>query len=121
MTPPPGSARRYAIAPVWTPTHPGTGLATVQELEHEHQATLAERDPVRQPAELEAPDATYPPHMASMIPAPKQLRTRLVAAGAHEPVIQARTLADLGQAREARGDLPLKPPMRGQQGRRIAS
>ena len=29
-------------------------LAAVQELEHEHQATNAERDPARQPADLEA-------------------------------------------------------------------
>ena len=77
-------------------------LAAVQELEHEHQATLGERDPARQPAEVEATGRDLPtprgfddPHRR------EQLRTRLVAAGVPEPAIEARTLADLGQAREA--------------------
>jgi hypothetical protein len=81
------------------PTHVIT-LAAVQELEHEHQATLAQ--PVGQPADVEAtePDLTTP--RAFDDPQRReQLRTRLVAAGVPEPAIEARTLADLGQAREA--------------------
>lgn len=75
-------------------------LAAVQELEHEHQATLAR--PVGQPAEVQArqPDLTAPrgfDHPQRR----EQLRTRLVAAGVPEPAIEARTLADLGQAQEA--------------------
>ena len=78
-------------------------LAAVQDLAHEHQVTLTEHDPVRQPAELEvvqrdpsaAPRGYDDPHRR------EQLRTRLVAAGVPEAAIEARTLADLGQAREA--------------------
>jgi len=77
-------------------------LAAVQELEHKHQATLGEREPVRQPADLEttgrdlaAPRGFDDPQRR------EQLRTRLVAAGVPEPAIEARTLADLGQARES--------------------
>jgi hypothetical protein len=78
-------------------------LAAVQDLEHEHQATLVEHDSVRQAAELEAvqrdsiaaPRGYDDPHRR------EQLRIRLVAAGVPEPAIEARTLADLGQAREA--------------------
>jgi hypothetical protein len=75
-------------------------LAAVQELEHEHQATLAQ--PGEQAADLEAtkPDLTTP--RAFDDPQRReQLRTRLAAAGVPEPAIEARTLADLGQAREA--------------------
>jgi hypothetical protein len=75
-------------------------LAAVQELEHEHQATLVQ--PVGQLADVEAtePDLTTPRGFDD----PRrreQFRTRLVAAGVPEPAIEARTLADLGQAREA--------------------
>jgi hypothetical protein len=76
-------------------------LAAVQQLEHEHQATIA--DPTRQPAELEAVerDLVTAPRGHDDPQRREQLRTRLVAAGVPEPAIQARTLADLGQAREA--------------------
>jgi hypothetical protein len=77
-------------------------LAAVQELEREHQATLGERDPVRQPAELEATGRDLAAPRGFDDPQRReQLRTRLVAAGVPEPAIDARTLADLGQAREA--------------------
>jgi hypothetical protein len=77
-------------------------LAGVQELEHEYRATLTEHDPVRQP-EIETTGRVVAgarggyddPHRR------EQLRTRLQAAGVPEPAIEARTLADLGQAREA--------------------
>jgi len=77
-------------------------LAAVQDLEREHQATLVESDHVRHPDEREAtgrdlrgPRGFDDPHRR------EQLRTRLQAAGVPEPAIEARTLADLGQAREA--------------------
>jgi hypothetical protein len=75
-------------------------LAAVQELEREHQATLAQ--PVGQPADVPAtePDLTTPRGFDDP-QRREQLRTRLVAAGVPEPAIEARTLADLGQAREA--------------------
>ena len=75
-------------------------LAAVQELEHEHQATLAQ--PVGQAADVEAtePDLATPRGFDDP-QRREQLRTRLVAAGVPEPAIEARTLADLGQAREA--------------------
>jgi hypothetical protein len=75
-------------------------LAAVQELEHEHQATLAQ--PARQPADIEAtkPDLTTPRGFDDP-QRREQLRARLVAAGVPETAIDARTLADLGQAREA--------------------
>jgi hypothetical protein len=74
-------------------------LAAVQELEREHQATLAQ--PVG-PADVPAtePDLTTPRGFDDP-QRREQLRTRLVAAGVPEPAIEARTLADLGQAREA--------------------
>ena len=76
-------------------------LAAVQEFEHEHQATVAE--PVQQPADVEATDqrdlATPrgfdDPHRRELP------RARLVAAGVPDPAMEGRTLADLGQAREA--------------------
>ena len=79
---------------------PSLALAAVQELEHEHQATVAEA--VSQPAELAAA-ATRCPRLAGFDDPQRreQLRQRLVAAGVPEPAIDARTLADLGQAREA--------------------
>jgi hypothetical protein len=70
-------------------------LAAVQDLEHEHEheheheATIDERGPTRQPRGFDDPQRR------------EQLRTRHVAAGVPEPAIEARTLADLGQAREA--------------------
>jgi len=76
-------------------------LAAVQELEHEHQATIGERDPTRQPADLEALERNSSMPRGFDDPQRReQLRTRLVAAGVPEPAIEARTLADLGQARE---------------------
>jgi len=75
-------------------------LAAVQELEREHQATLAQ--PVGQPAAVEAPGPDLATSHGFDDPRRReQLRTRLVAAGVPEPAIEARTLADLGQAREA--------------------
>lgn len=75
-------------------------LAAVQKLELEHQATLAQ--PVGQAADAEAtePDLTTPRGFDDP-QRREQLRTRLVATGVPEPAIEARTLADLGQAREA--------------------
>lgn len=76
-------------------------LAAVQELEHEQQATLAERDSVHQSAEPEARERDSPVPRGFDDPQRReQLRTRLVAAGVPEPAIEARTLADIGQARE---------------------
>jgi hypothetical protein len=77
-------------------------FAAVQELEHEHQATYAERNPVRQPAELEATGRDLSTPRGFDDPQRReQLRTRLAAVGVPEPAIEARTLADVGQAREA--------------------
>jgi len=78
-------------------------VAAVQDLEHEHQVTLNEHDSVRQPAEREAVqrDSIAAPRGYDDPRRREQLRTRLEAAGVPEPAIEARTLADLGQAREA--------------------
>ena len=77
-------------------------LAAVQELEHEHHATLRERDPVRQPADVAAVEGDLStPRRFDDPQRREQLRTQLVAAGVPEPAIEARTLADVGQAREA--------------------
>ena len=74
-------------------------LAAVQELEHEHQAALAEQ-PTSRPSSArtgsEAPLRRFDDPQRR-----EQLRVRLAAAGVPEPAIEARTLADLGQAREA--------------------
>jgi hypothetical protein len=76
-------------------------LAAVQELEHEHQATIGERDALRQPADLEAPRRNSPTqHRFDDSQRGEQLRARLAAAGVPEQAINARTLADIGQARE---------------------
>ena len=75
-------------------------LAAVQELEREHQATLAQ--PAGQPADVEAPEPDLATSHGFDDPQRReQLRMRLVAAGVPESAIDARTLADLGQAREA--------------------
>ena len=77
-------------------------LAAVRELEHEHQARIGERDPAREPADLEVVERdSSMPRGFDDPQRREQLRTRLVAAGVPEPAIEARTLADLGQAREA--------------------
>jgi len=77
-------------------------LAAVQDLEHEHQATLVEPDHVRQPAQREATERDLRGPRGFDDPQRReQLRAQLVAAGVPEPAIEARTLADLGQAREA--------------------
>jgi len=76
-------------------------LAAVQELEHEHEQQVTV-EPVRQSAELEATGRALPAPRGFDDPQRReQLRTRLVAAGVPEPAIEARTLADVGQAREA--------------------
>ena len=74
-------------------------LAAVQELEHEHQAALTEQP--TQPAELAADRQEAPPRGYDDPQRREQLRVRLADAGVPEPAIKARTLADLGQAREA--------------------
>jgi hypothetical protein len=74
-------------------------LAAVQELEHEHRAALAEQP--AQPAELAADTQEEAPLRGYDDPQRReQLRVRLADAGVPEPAIEARTLADLGQARE---------------------
>ena len=73
-------------------------LAAVQELEHEHQATLAQttgQQPDAAAAAQDAPRAFDDPRRR------EQLRARLAGADVPEPAIEARTLADLAQAREA--------------------
>jgi hypothetical protein len=74
-------------------------LAAVQELEHEHQAALTEQP--AQPAELGADRQEAPLRGYDDPRRREQLRLRLADAGVPEPAIEARTLADLGQAREA--------------------
>jgi hypothetical protein len=77
-------------------------IAAVQDLEREHRATLVESDHVGQPAERETSGRDVRgPHGFDDPRRREQLRTRLVAAGVPEPAIEARTLADLAQAREA--------------------
>jgi hypothetical protein len=75
-------------------------LAELQNLEREHQATL--QQPVAQPPDVQAtePDLSTPRGFDDP-QRREQLRTRLIAAGVPEAAIDARTLADLGQAREA--------------------
>ena len=60
-------------------------LAAIQELEHEHQTTIGEPDPVRQPAQLEAArrDAVSPRGFDDP-ERREQLRERLAAAGVPE-------------------------------------
>jgi len=73
-------------------------LAAVQELEHEHQATLAQT--AGQPSDVAA--AAQDGSRAFDDPRRReQLRARLTAADVPQPAVEARTLADLAQAREA--------------------
>jgi hypothetical protein len=74
-------------------------IAAVQELEREHQSTLAQPGVQPAAAEVPTPDVTTPQGFDDP-QRREQLRTRLAAAGVPEPAIEARTLADLGQARE---------------------
>lgn len=75
-------------------------LAAIQELEYDHDATLAE--PPGPGAELQITGADRPPPRGFDDPVRRdQLRARLVSAGVPDQAIEARTLADLGQAREA--------------------
>jgi hypothetical protein len=75
-------------------------LAAVQELEREHQATLP--GAAGQPAELTATGQDASASRGFDDPQRReQLRQRLAAAGVPDPALDARTLADLGQAREA--------------------
>ena len=75
-------------------------LATVQDLEREHQATLA-----HPPARAFDMPATEPDRtVARGFDDPQRrelLRARLADAGIPEAAIEARTLADVAQAREA--------------------
>ena len=73
-------------------------LAAVQELEHEHQATLAQPTGQQSDAAAAAQDA---PRAFDDPRRREQLRARLAGADVPEPAIEARTLADLAQAREA--------------------
>ncbi len=74
-------------------------LASIQELEHEHQTTSA--DPVHQPGETEAEERDVPAPGGFDDPQRReQLRERLVAANVPETAIEARTLADVGQGRD---------------------
>ena len=74
-------------------------LAAVHELEHEHQADLGEQP--TQPAGLDADRQEAPLRGYDDPQRREQLAVRLVDAGLPEPAIEARTLADLGQACEA--------------------
>ncbi len=74
-------------------------LAAVQELEREHQATITETG--THPAELTTTAQDAAPRGFDGTRRRQQLRLRLAAAGVPETAIEARTLADLGQAREA--------------------
>ena len=75
-------------------------LAAVQELEHEHQATLTEQP--TQPAELAADRQRGVRRAASTIRSAASSSARVSSPPAcPSPAIEARTLADLGQAREA--------------------
>src|SRR5581483_1607001 len=72
-------------------------LGAIQELEHEHQAELTQTP--TNAVELEAREAG---RLGYDDPQRRELlRIRLTDAGVPEPAIEARTLADLGQAREA--------------------
>lgn len=71
-------------------------LATVQELEHEHQVDQAAEQQDRSAAATqETPPGFDDPQRR------EQLQARLTAAGVPEPAIEARTLADLAQGCEA--------------------
>lgn len=75
-------------------------LAAVQNLEREHQATLSE--PVGQPADAHGSGADLASSRRFDDPDRReQLRARLVTAGVPDAAIDARTLADVGQARDA--------------------
>lgn len=70
-------------------------LATVQELEHEHQFDQAAEQQDRSAAGTqETPRGFDDPQRR------EELQARLTAAGVPEPAIEARTLADLAQACE---------------------
>jgi len=74
-------------------------LAAVQELEQEHQVAIGARDTSHQSADLDAASRDS----ACVFDDPQrreQLRAQLAAAGVPEAAIDARTLADIGQARE---------------------
>lgn len=73
-------------------------LASIQELEREHQTTSA--DAVHQPGEIEAEREMPAPGGFDDPQRREQLRERLVAADVPETAIEARTLADVGQGRE---------------------
>lgn len=75
-------------------------LAAVQQLEHEHQAARVE--PMVQSAKVQASEVDVASTRGFDDPRRReQLRARLEAAAVPEPAIDARTLADLAQAREA--------------------
>jgi hypothetical protein len=77
-------------------------LAAVQELEREHHATTGDRDPARHTADLEAARRDSATPRAFDDPQRREeLRERLAAASVPEAAIDARTLADVGQARQA--------------------
>jgi hypothetical protein len=76
-------------------------LPAVQELEREHQTTHAEHDPARHSAQIEPGKHDSPAPRAFDDPQRREhLRDRLAAVGVSEQAIDARTLADVGHARE---------------------
>ena len=76
-------------------------LAAIQELEHKQQTTIGGPDLVRQPAQFEATRRDAVSALRFDDPERReQLREGLTLAGVPEAAIQARTLADIGQARE---------------------
>src|SRR5450755_2461957 len=76
-------------------------LAAVQELEREHQTSAGEPDPARNPAQRETSRRDSPAPQAFDDPQRRErLRERLADLGVPEQAIDARTLADVGQARE---------------------
>ena len=75
-------------------------LATVQDLEREHQATLAH--PSARAFDMPATEPNYTVARGFDDPERRELlRARLADAGIPEAAIEARTLADVAQAREA--------------------
>lgn len=82
-------------------------LAELQNLEHE---TAAAQQPDPPPVDVQATN----PALATSVPFDdpqrrQQLRAQLAAAGVPEPAIEARALADLGQARPAVEATQLSP------------
>jgi hypothetical protein len=93
-------------------------VAAVQELEHERQAVRAEQQATRN-AELGADTQQAPQRGYDDAARREQLRARLVDADVPEAAIEARTLADLGQACEP-AEAARTPPATAAEPRRSA-